>query len=162
MIHHVSVSDPPPVVKNCVKLRSRTVLKLATTACTLPQQVSVCNVSTAAAGVSEGVAMVDIGATHHLWPSYDAFISQYVMLPNNTSISILGTGVIAVELGGNRLVIRNIYHVPALRLPLFSLCCHCHIQGCGFHGNKDNFGVFFPTFCPRWMTTRTDMLYDGC
>ena len=98
------------------------------------------------------IAIIDSGTTHTLWPSHSAFIScrhvsnQYVTLADDSKIPILGKGAIAIKMGGKNLLIRDAYHVPGLRLPLYILHTHRRIQDCGFH--SDNYGVcvFLPKF----------------
>ena len=103
-------------------------------------------VSAATGAPSSRVDILDSGDTQHLWPYYKAFISynciynQYVTLVDDSKIRISGKGTIAIEMGGKKMIIRNIYHVPDLRLPLFSLRVHRRVPGCGYHSNKD--GVF--------------------
>ena len=98
------------------------------------------------------VAILDSGATHHLWHSHEAFISyncvynQYVNLTNNSKTPIAGKGVIAINMGGKNVIIRDVYHVPALRLPLFSLLIHRRIPGCGYHSDNEGVLIFFPSF----------------
>ena len=92
--------------------------------------VSASLVSAAAGSATSDVAILDSGATHHLWPTYRAFISysrvygQHVTLADNSEIRIAGRGTIAIVMGGKKLIIRDVYHVPDLRLPLFSLRVH--------------------------------------
>ena len=106
----------------------------------------------AAGAASKGVAILDSGATHHLWPSYDAFIlyhcvhNQYVTLADNSNIPIAGKGVIAIKMGGKKIINNDVYHVPALRLPLFGLRIHRRILSCGYHSDNDGVLVLFPTF----------------
>ena len=86
--------------------------------------------SAASGTASSQVAILDSGATHHLWPFYKAFINyhrvynQFVTLADNSQIRIAGRGTIAIEMGGKQIIIRDVYHVPDLRLPLFSLRVH--------------------------------------
>ena len=57
------------------------------------------------------VAILDSGATHHLWPFYKAFVSyrhvhdQYVTLADDSRVPIKGVGNIAVEMGGRKIFI---------------------------------------------------------
>ena len=43
-------------------------------------------------------------------------------------------------MGGKKMIIRNVYHVPEFCLPLFSLRAHRRVSGCGYH--IENAGVF--------------------
>ena len=82
--------------------------------------VASCQVTASVARHALAVAILDSGATHHLWPFYDAFVSytrvdgQFVTLVDDTRIPIKGRGTVAVELGGKKVVIRDVYHMPAL------------------------------------------------
>ena len=153
-VRTLSPTTPPAVVKRVVHLRASTTYRLAAACLAAAAHVSACPASVTAASVAAAldVAVMDSGATHHLWPGYDAFISyrrvrhQCVTLADGTEIPILGRGAIAIELGGKRVVIRDVYHVPGLRLPLFSLRTHRRTQGCGFHSDNDGAFVFFPKF----------------
>ena len=49
-------------------------------------------------------------------------------------------------MGGKKVIIRGVYHVPALRLPLFSLRLHRRVSGCGYHSDNDSAFIFFPSF----------------
>jgi ubiquinone/menaquinone biosynthesis C-methylase UbiE len=104
------------------------------------------------ANATSKVAIADSGATHHLWPDYSAFISyqkvsnRFVSLADKSTAPIVGIGDIAVSLGGKNIVIRNVYHVPSLRAPLYSLRAHRRLSGCGFMGDNDCFQICFPTF----------------
>ena len=125
---------------------------LASVAASSARSASPSAISAAATSASSQVAILDSGATHHLWPFYKAFIhyhrvyGQFVTLADNSRIRIAGRGTIAVEMGGKRIVIRDVYHVPDLRLPLFSLRVHRRVLGCGYHSNNDGVSCFFPTF----------------
>ena len=98
------------------------------------------------------VAILDSGATHRLWHSHKVFISykkvynQYVTLADNTRIPISGKGVIAIKMGSKKVIIRDVYHVPALRLLLFSLRFYRGIPSCGYHSNNEGAVIFFPLF----------------
>jgi ubiquinone/menaquinone biosynthesis C-methylase UbiE len=98
------------------------------------------------------VAIADSGATHHLWPDYSAFVSykkvsdKFVSLADQSSAPIHGIGDIAVSLGGKKALIRNAYHVPSLKAPLYSLGAHRRLPGCSFVGNNDTFEITFPNF----------------
>ena len=49
-------------------------------------------------------------------------------------------------MGVKHVIIRDVYHVPALRLPLFSLRIHRRIPGCGYHSDNEGVLIFFPSF----------------
>ena len=49
-------------------------------------------------------------------------------------------------MGDKQIIIRDVYHVPALHLPLFSLRVHRRVPGCGYHSDNEGAVVFFPTF----------------
>jgi hypothetical protein len=87
--------------------------------------------------------VVDTGATNHMLPDRSAFISYkavrhlHVRMGNNSYAPVLGRGTAIVSLNGQRLLIRNVLHVPALRVPLYSLWAHFCQLGCGFIGSFD-------------------------
>ena len=49
-------------------------------------------------------------------------------------------------MGGKKIVICDVYHVPDLRLPLFSLRVHRHVPGCSYHSYNGGVCCFFPAF----------------
>ena len=49
-------------------------------------------------------------------------------------------------LDGHVVGVRNVLHVPSLRVPLYSLRAHRQMDGCGFIGDNDRFHVYFPSF----------------
>ena len=108
----------PVCSRNAVTLRTSSICRLAAA------HIAASNVAAAAGSVSNEVAILDSGATHHLWPFYQAFINyrrvhnQHVTLADNSEVRIAGKGTIAVKMGGKKVVIRDMYHVP----DLFSLC----------------------------------------
>ena len=97
-------------------------------------------------------AVADSGATHHLWNRFQDFrtfrrlVGQSVLLPDGTRMAILGIGSIVISMGGKRVLLRNVYLVEGLRVPLFSLRVHRRCPGCGHEANNDGFFVFFPDF----------------
>jgi hypothetical protein len=57
----------------------------------------------------------------------------------------LGRGTAIISLNGQRLLIRNVLHVPGLWVPLYSLRAHLRQSGCGFLGSyKTGMHVYFP------------------
>ncbi len=97
------------------------------------------------------LVMVDMGATNHMLPDRSAFISYNlvrhlrVCMGNNSYAPVLGQGTAIISLNGQCLLIRNVLHVPALRVPLYSLRAHIHQGGCGFLGSFEmGMNVYFP------------------
>ena len=90
----------------------------------------------------EGLRLVvaDTGATDHMVPDRSAFISYKairnlrVRMGNNSFAPVLGRGTAIISLNGQRILIRHVLHVPALRVPLYSLRAHLRQRGCGFCG----------------------------
>ena len=77
--------------------------------------------------------------------SYKSVRSLRVRMGNNSYAPVLGRGTAIVSLNGKRLLIRNVLHVPALRIPLYSLRAHLRQRGCGFVGSFDTgMHVYFP------------------
>ncbi|EJK48458.1 hypothetical protein THAOC_32741, partial [Thalassiosira oceanica] len=100
----------------------------------------------------ESSAVADTGATHDLhnrlrdFVTFQRLSNQFVELPNKAKLPILGVGNIVVDLGGRRILLRGVYYVPDLRVPLFSLRVHRRRPGCGHHADNDGFIVTFPSF----------------
>ena len=97
------------------------------------------------------LVMGNMGATDHMLPACSAFISYKlvrhlcVCMGNNSCAPILGRGTAIISLNGQRLLIRNVLHVLALRVPLYSLCAHICLGGCGFLGSFEmGMNVYFP------------------
>jgi hypothetical protein len=97
------------------------------------------------------LVIADTGATDHMLPDRLAFISYKsvcslrVWMGNNSHAPVLGWGTAIVSLNGQRLLIRNVLHVPALWVPLYSLCAHLRQCGCGFVRSFDmGMHVYFP------------------
>jgi hypothetical protein len=87
----------------------------------------------------------------HMVPDRSAFISYKavcnlrVRMGNNSYAPVLGQGTAIISLNGQRLLNRNVLHVPALRVPLYSLRAHIRHRGCGFVGSYDTcMHVYFP------------------
>jgi hypothetical protein len=81
------------------------------------------------------LVVADTGTTNHMVPDRSAFISYkavcnlYVQMGNNSYAPVLGQGTAIISLNGQRLLIRNVLHVPALHIPLYSLRAHIRQQG---------------------------------
>ena len=104
--------------------------------------------------------VADTGATDHMIPDKNAFISyrpvtgRRVRMGNNSFAPIIGTGSAVIALNGKRILIRECLHVPALRNPLYSLRAHQRQYGCGFIGMEGlGMYVFFPAFIVEVDTT---------
>jgi len=101
---------------------------------------------------TQAVLIADSGATDHMWPDYSVFTSYkpltntFVTLANNTQAPALGIGSIKIMFDGHVVGVRNVLHVPALRIPLYSLRVHRSMKGCGFIGDNDTYHVYFPSF----------------
>ena len=99
------------------------------------------------------LAVADTGVTHHMIPDKSAFIScnrvdKQVRMGNRAYVPVFGWGTAVFALNGHTVLIRNVLHVPALRVPLYSLCAHLKQRGCGFVGDNSLGGmcVYFPSF----------------
>jgi hypothetical protein len=118
-----------------------------------PHNVSLSSLSAAKIlNAKSKVAIADSGATHHLWPDRSAFVSykkvsnKYISLADKSTAPIEGIGDIAVSLNGKKVLIRNVYHAPSLKAPLYSLGAHRRLPDCGFIGTNDSFQLTFPKF----------------
>ncbi len=56
---------------------------------------------------------------------------------NNLNLPVLGCGTAIISLNGQRILLRNVLHVPGLVVPLYSLCAHVKQHGCDFTGASD-------------------------
>ena len=80
-----------------------------------------------APGSGSCLAIADSGATDYMLPDKTAFISYKttsslkVRMGNNTSLPVLARGPAIVSLNGQRVLVRNAFHVPGLAVPLYSL-----------------------------------------
>jgi hypothetical protein len=95
--------------------------------------------------------VADTGATDHMVPDRSVFISYKaiknlcVRMGNNSFAPVLGRDTVIISLNGQRILICHVLHVPALRVPLYSLRAHLRQQGCGFVGSHDTgMHVYFP------------------
>jgi hypothetical protein len=102
---------------------------------------------------SGSLVIADTGATDHMTPHKSAFISYkaieklQVRMGNNSYVPVLGRGTAIFSLSGQRILVRNVLHVPGLVVPLYSLCAHLKQCGCGFIGTFEaGMLVYFPTF----------------
>jgi hypothetical protein len=101
---------------------------------------------------SGSLVVADTDATNHVTPHKSAFISYkavenlQVCMGNNSYVPVLGRGTAIFSLNGQRILVRNVLHVPGLAVPLYSLCAHLKQRGCGFIGTfKAGMLVYFPT-----------------
>ena len=108
-------------------------------------------IPTMGCGTPSRFVVADTGATDHMVPDRGAFISYKsihglrVRMGNNSFAPVLGRGTGIISLNGQRLLIRNVLHVPGLRAPLHSLWAHLRQSGCGFLGSYDTgMHVYFP------------------
>jgi hypothetical protein len=102
-------------------------------------------------GAALRLVVADMGATNHMLPDRSAFISYKsirnlcVRMGNNSFAPVLGWGKAIISLNRQRLLIHNVLHVPALRVPLYSLRAHLHQPGCGFVGSHvTRMHAYFP------------------
>ncbi len=102
-------------------------------------------------GAALKLVVADTGATDHMLPDRSACISYKsarnlrVHMGNNSYALVLGQGTTIISLNGQRLLIHKVLHVPALWVPLYSLCEHIRQPGWGFLGSYETgFHVYFP------------------
>jgi len=78
-----------------------------------------------------------------MFPDYTTFISyrhlhnKVVTLGDGSPLPILGMGTAKFSINKHVILIRNALHVPGLLAPLYSLCQHCLMPGCGFFSHYD-------------------------
>jgi hypothetical protein len=69
------------------------------------------------------------GAANHIFLDKSAFISYKlvsnlcVRMGNNSYLPVLGHGLAIISLNGQRILVRNMLHVPGLVVPLYSFRC---------------------------------------
>ena len=96
--------------------------------------------------------VIDSGATAMMMPFRQCFISykptprSNVVLANNQKSPCLGCGDICLKMGGYNVILRDVLHIPSLRCPLFSVCCHHCFLGCSFIADNTGCYLTFPSF----------------
>ncbi len=102
-------------------------------------------------GAALKLVVADTGAMDHMLLDWSTFISYKsvrnlcIRMGNNFYAPVPGQSTAIISLNGQRLLIRNILHVPALWVPLYSLCAHICQPRCRFLGSyKMGFHVYFP------------------
>jgi hypothetical protein len=95
-------------------------------------------VSPEALGAALQLVVADTGATDHMLQDRSAFISYKlvrnlrVRIGNNSYAPVLGQGMATISLNGQRLLICDVLHVPALWVPLYRLRAHICQPGCDY------------------------------
>jgi hypothetical protein len=104
-------------------------------------------------GPGRHLAVANLGATDHMFPNKEAFISYksiqnlQVRMGNNSFLPVIGRGTAILSLNDQRVLVRNALNVPGLTVPLYSLRAHFKQQGCGFIGTSEaEILVYFPSF----------------
>eukprot|EP00956_Cyclotella_meneghiniana_P012317 scaffold17507_cov37-Cyclotella_meneghiniana.AAC.4 len=107
----------------------------------------------AAKAPDEAYCCADSGATRHMFPDYNTFVSYHpchnktVLLGDSTELPIMGYGTAKFSLNGHVILVRNALHVPGLTDPLYSLRVHRFMKGCGFFSHHDSgASILFPNF----------------
>ena len=67
-------------------------------------------------------------------------------MPDESRIPITGIGDVIIEIQGRLIYLRNVYFVPSLRVPLYSLRIHRRLPNCGHFADNSGFYIKFPTF----------------
>jgi hypothetical protein len=108
-------------------------------------------IPTTCSDTSSRFVVANTGATGHMVPDRGAFISYTsiqglrIRMGNNSFAPVLGRGTAIISLNSQCLLIRNVLHVPGLRVPLYSLRAHLRQSGCRFLGSYDTgMHVYFP------------------
>jgi hypothetical protein len=79
--------------------------------------------------------------------SYKAISNLQVRMGNNSFVPVLSRSTAIFSLNGQRALVRNVFHIPGLVVPLYSLRAHLKQPGCGFFGTFEaGMLVYFPTF----------------
>jgi hypothetical protein len=87
---------------------------------------------------------------------HKAISNLKVCIGNNSFIPVLGCSTTIFSLNGQRVLILNVFHIPGLVVPLYSLHAHLTQRGCAFYRMyKAGMLVCLPTF-----VLTVDMLSD--
>ena len=166
----VSVESPPPLASpfGSVQCGDPSASTVSGDDIVLPSDLVSSLLRAVSPGDSLRLVVADTGATDHMLPDRSAFISYKsvrslrVRMGNNSYAPVLGRGTAIISLNGQRLLIRNVLHVPALRVPLYSLRAHLRQRGCGFAGSFDTgMHVYFPgVVLSVDMSTNCHLSYD--
>ena len=99
-----------------------------------------------------GRMVMDTGATHCLhnkrgdFCTFRPLVGKHVTMPDESRIPITGIGDVIIEIQGRLIYLRNVYFVPSLRVPLYSLRIHRRLPNCGHFADNSGFYIKFPTF----------------
>ena len=95
----------------------------------------------------------DSGASEDMFPDYSTFNTHhhltycYATLGDTTKLPIEVIGTTVYTLNCRTIITCNALHIPALRVPLYSLLKHRQQPGCGVYSwYKDGSYLFFPDF----------------
>ena len=94
------------------------------------------------------MVVANTGVTDRMCPDRLAFVSYHpkdnlnVCMGNKTLPSVLSKGMAVILLNDKHIIVRNIFHVPALHTPLYSLHNHLTHHDCGFFGDDCLGGLF--------------------
>ena len=98
------------------------------------------------------MAIIDSGASDHMWPYRDAFVEFtplsgcYIAIANQSSLPVTGRGTVQLRLAGRTIRLVGVLCIPALMGPLFSIRRFRKIPGCGFFATNTQLCLAFPTF----------------
>ena len=155
--NHVVVEAIRPNIAPSPSAPSTTPSVNASRSITLPSSlasmISTMSKASILPGFGNSFTVADSGATDHMFPDKSAFISYksisnlQVRMGNNSFLPVLGRGSAVIALNGQKILVRNVLHVPGLVVLLYSLRAHCTQRGCRFIGTSDvGILVYFPTF----------------
>jgi len=97
-------------------------------------------------------AIVDSGATAHMFPfcsaftTYGAMPGGYVILVNKQCISFMGIGMVVIWLEGYLVELKEVLHVPNFRSLLFLVHQYHQSVGCSFFADNGGVILSFPMF----------------
>ena len=102
---------------------------------------------------SDTVCRAESRASEYMFPDYSTFktygrlYNNYATLGDLTKITIEEIGTLVYTLNIRTILTRNALHIPALHGPLYSLCKHRQIPGCGVYSSYKDFSyLFLPDF----------------
>ena len=100
----------------------------------------------------EDLCIVDSGASSHMCPRYEAFLSYtetpqaYVTVANNVHVPCVGRGSTLFYLRNKLVLLHNVLHVPTLNSTLYSIADHRRTASYSFVANTSGSFLHFSHF----------------
>jgi hypothetical protein len=82
----------------------------------------------------------------HCFITYQSTPKSYVILADSQKSPCLGRGDVCITLGGFKVILKDVLHIPSLCCPLFSVRRHRRLLGCSFLADNSGCFLMFPSF----------------